>query len=55
MARMRIMRLTKDSRREALEALLGRSPSGYSDYEQTVREIIDDVRARGDLAVCDYE
>ena len=55
MARMRIMRLTKDSRREALEALLGRSPSGYSEYEQTVREIIDDVRARGDLAVFDYE
>ena len=55
MARMRILRLTKDSRREALEALLGRSPSGYSEYEQTVREIIDDVRARGDLAVFDYE
>ncbi len=55
MARMRIMRLTKDSRREALEALLGRSPSGYSEYEQTVREIIDDVRVRGDLAVFDYE
>lgn len=55
MARMRIMRLTKDSRREALEALLGRSPSGYSEYEQTVREIIDDVRARGDMAVFDYE
>ena len=55
MARMRIMRLTKDSRREALEALLGRSPSGYSEYEQTVREIIDDVRARGDRAVFDYE
>ena len=55
MARMRIMRLTKDSRRDALEALLGRSPSGYSEYEQTVREIIDDVRARGDLAVFDLE
>jgi histidinol dehydrogenase len=49
------MRLTKDSRRDALEALLGRSPSGYSEYEQTVREIIDDVRARGDLAVFDLE
>ncbi|MBQ2641169.1 MAG: histidinol dehydrogenase, partial [Lachnospiraceae bacterium] len=51
MARMRIMKLTKDTRSEALEALLGRSPSGYSEYEQTVREIIDDVRARGDQAV----
>ena len=55
MARMRIMDLTKDSRREALEALLGRSPSGYSEYEQTVREIIEDVRARGDEAVFELE
>ena len=55
MARMRIMRLTKDSRRDALEALLGRSPSGYSEYEQTVREIIDDVRERGDAAVFELE
>ncbi|MBQ6590039.1 MAG: histidinol dehydrogenase [Lachnospiraceae bacterium] len=52
---MRIMDLTKDSRREALEALLGRSPSGYSEYEQTVREIIEDVRARGDEAVFELE
>ena len=55
MARMRIMRLTKDSRRDVLESLLGRSPSGYSEYEQTVREIIDDVRARGDTALFDLE
>ncbi len=55
MARMKIMKLTKDSRREALEALLGRSPSGYSEYEQTVRGIIDDVRARGDAAVFELE
>ncbi|MDO4408921.1 MAG: histidinol dehydrogenase [Eubacteriales bacterium] len=52
---MRIMKLTRDSRREALEALLGRSPSGYSEYEETVRGIIDDVRARGDKAVFELE
>lgn len=55
MARMRIMKLTGDSRRDALETLLGRSPSGYSEYEQTVREIIDDVRTRGDAAVFELE
>ena len=55
MPRMRIMKLTRDSRREALEALLGRSPSGYSEYEETVRGIIDDVRARGDKAVFELE
>ncbi len=55
MPRMRIMKLTRDSRREALEALLGRSPSGYSEYEETVRSIIDDVRARGDKAVFELE
>ena len=55
MARMRIMKLTKDTRENALEALLGRSPSGYSEYEETVRNIIDDVRTRGDEAVFAFE
>ena len=55
MARMRIMKLTEDTRAGALEALLGRSPSGYSEYEKTVRDIIDDVRARGDQAVFELE
>ena len=53
MARMRIMKLTEDARKGALEALLGRSPSGYSEYEKTVRDIIEDVRSRGDEAVFD--
>ena len=55
MARMRIMKLTEDTRAGALEALVGRSPSGYSEYENTVRGIIDDVRARGDEAVFELE
>lgn len=55
MARMRIMKLTDDTRAGALEALLGRSPSGYSEYEKTVRDIIDDVRSRGDQAVFELE
>ncbi|MDO5485526.1 MAG: histidinol dehydrogenase [Sarcina sp.] len=52
---MRIMKLTGDSRKGALEALLGRSPAGYSEYEETVRQIIEDVRARGDEAVFELE
>ncbi len=55
MARMRIMKLTEDTRAGALEALLGRSPSGYSEYEKTVRDIIEDVRTRGDQAVFELE
>ncbi len=55
MARMRIMKLTGDSRKGALEALLGRSPAGYSEYEETVRQIIEDVCARGDEAVFELE
>lgn len=55
MARMRIMKLTEDTRAGALEALVGRSPSGYLEYEKTVRDIIDDVRARGDEAVFELE
>ena len=55
LARMRIMKLTGDSRKGALEALLGRSPAGYSEYEETVRQIIEDVRARGDKAVFELE
>ena len=55
MARMRTMKLTGDSRKGALEALLGRSPAGYSEYEETVRQIIEDVRARGDEAVFELE
>lgn len=51
MSRMRIVKLTEETRAGALEALLGRSPAGYSEYEETVRGIIEDVRTRGDEAV----
>ena len=51
MARMRILKLTEETRADALETLLGRSPAGYLEYEETVRGIIEDVRARGDEAV----
>lgn len=51
MARMRIKELTRESCGDALEALLGRSPSGYSEYEEIVRGIIEDIRTRGDEAL----
>ena len=52
---MRIAKLTPETRQEALEALIGRSPSGYEKEEAAVREIIDAVRRDGDRAVLYYE
>ena len=52
---MRIVRLTEDTKKEALEALIGRSPSGYEEQEKAVREIIEEIRTRGDEALFSYE
>ncbi len=51
---MRIIRLDGPSRRNLLADLLKRSPNHYSRYESTVKEIVEDVRARGDGAVFAY-
>ncbi|MBQ3393491.1 MAG: histidinol dehydrogenase [Lachnospiraceae bacterium] len=51
---MRIVPLTKDTKEEALRALIGRSPAGYDEYEKTVREIIENVRKKGDSALVAY-
>lgn len=48
---MRIVTLNKDSKKNILENMLKRSPSQYTQYEQTVAEILADVKSRGDLAV----
>lgn len=48
---MRIVRLTEDTKKEALEALIGRSPSGFEEQEKAVREIIEAVRTGGDQAL----
>lgn len=48
---MRIIKLNDESRGELIESLLKRSPNNYREYENTVNEIIEDVRDRGDLAV----
>ena len=52
---MRIVRLTEDTKKEALEVLIGRSPSGYEEQEKAVREIIEEIRTRGDEALFAYE
>ena len=52
---MRIVRLTEDTKKEALEALIGRNPSGFEEQEKAVREIIETVRTGGDKALFAYE
>lgn len=51
---MRIVRLTDETKRNIMSGLLKRSPSQYGEYENTVRDILDNVRAGGDKAVFDY-
>ena len=41
---MRIVELNDTTRNHLLENLLKRSPNSYGQYEQTVSEIIDQVR-----------
>ena len=51
---MRIVALDKESKQSILNDLLKRSPNNYSQYESTVNQIIDRVRAEGDKALFDY-
>lgn len=51
---MRIIELTQDTKRDLLGTLLKRSPNNYGSYEATVADIVNDVRTRGDEALCDY-
>ncbi len=51
---MRILRLTQETKGNILKDLLKRSPEQYGEYEQTVREILADVRENGDKAVIAY-
>lgn len=52
---MRIVQLTEKTKNEALSALIGRNPAGYTQYQKTVDDIIADVRENGDKAVLEYE
>lgn len=50
---MRIVKLNVETKKNLLENLLKRSPGQYTEYENTVKEIVEDVRIRGDEAVCE--
>ncbi|MEQ2578705.1 histidinol dehydrogenase [Hominiventricola aquisgranensis] len=45
---MRIVTLSKESRQNLLDSLLKRSPGNYGQYQDTVQEIVDRVKTKGD-------
>lgn len=51
---MRIVKLTNETKNELLNNLLKRSPSSYNEYENTVNEIISNVRENKDNALFEY-
>lgn len=51
---MRIINLNEDSKNTLLEQLIKRSPQSYGQYEQTVNEIIENVKESRDKALFDY-
>lgn len=48
------MELTENTKKNLLKDLLKRSPSSYGTYEQTVSEIVNNVKENGDKAVFEY-
>ena len=51
---MRIVKLDAESKNDLFVKLLKRSPSQYTDYENTVTQIIENIRAGKDRALFDY-
>ena len=51
---MRILQLSKETKKNILEDLLKRSPNSYGAYEDRVSGIIDTVREKGDEAIFSY-
>ena len=51
---MRTVKLTKETKDELLGNLLKRNPGNYTEYENTVNDIINNVRENGDKALFDY-
>ncbi|MCR5415803.1 MAG: histidinol dehydrogenase [Pseudobutyrivibrio sp.] len=51
---MRKLKLNSDTIDNILETLLKRSPQQYTEYENTVAEIVNNVRENGDKAVFEY-
>ncbi len=44
---MRIVKLTEETTQDILVNMLKRSPSQYGAYEDTVKDILEDVKTRG--------
>ena len=51
---MRIVKLTEETKKGILENLLKRSPNNYGQFEETVAQIIQNVRQNGDRALFEY-
>ena len=51
---MRTLRLTEETKKELLGNLLNRNPGSYTEYENTVNEIINDIRNNGDRSLFEY-
>ncbi len=51
---MRILKLNEETKSELLNNLLNRNPGSYTQYEETVNAIIDNVKKNKDKAIFDY-
>lgn len=51
---MRIIQLSEETKKNIMEDLLKRSPNQYDKYQNTVNEILTDVKQNGDKAVFSY-
>ncbi len=51
---MRIIELNDQTKNNLLDSLLKRSPNSYGSYEQTVNEIITQIREKKDEALFAY-
>ncbi len=51
---MRTLKLTEETKKELLGNLLNRNPGSFSEYENIVNDIIENVRNNGDKALFEY-
>ncbi|MBQ4058873.1 MAG: histidinol dehydrogenase [Lachnospiraceae bacterium] len=51
---MRIVKLTSETKKNLLDDLLKRSPNNYTEYADTVQEIVDNVKENGNKALFEY-
>ncbi len=51
---MRIVELTSETKKNLLDDLLKRSPNNYTEYADTVQEIVDNVKENGNQALFEY-